>query len=75
MKKVLEKGTHKVDFKDRGVVEVTANRPEGQRAIAEKVKPSVLPKPKLDKLKHILSARATSEEVNLLILLLCILYR
>ncbi|KAG1944967.1 poly [ADP-ribose] polymerase [Pimephales promelas] len=47
LKKVLDKRIHKVDFRSMGTVEVTVKRPEDTKS--KKIKPQVLPKPKLEK--------------------------
>lgn len=45
--KVLDKRIHKVDFKRHGSVEVTVKLPEDTKS--KKIRPPVLPKPKLEK--------------------------
>ncbi|XP_051998490.1 LOW QUALITY PROTEIN: protein mono-ADP-ribosyltransferase PARP14-like [Xyrauchen texanus] len=44
LKKVLDKKTHKIDFKSQGTVEVTVKLPE--ETSRKKTKPAILPKPK-----------------------------
>lgn len=54
MKKVLDKRIHKLDFKTHGSVEVTVKLPEDK-----KMKPALLPKPKLEKVGEVLQASHT----------------
>ncbi|XP_056611144.1 protein mono-ADP-ribosyltransferase PARP14-like [Triplophysa dalaica] len=54
MKKVLDKRIHKLDFKTHGSVEVTVKLPEDK-----KMKPELLPKPKLEKVGKVLRGSHT----------------
>ncbi|KAF4086741.1 hypothetical protein AMELA_G00087870 [Ameiurus melas] len=56
---VLQQGMHKIDFKAQGVVELTVKLLNGTK---EKVKPRLLPRPKIETLKHVRSAQATTGE-------------
>lgn len=54
---------HKIDFKAQGVVELTVKLLNGKK---EKVKPRLLPRPKIETLEHVRSAQATTgEQVSL----------
>lgn len=55
MKKVLDKRIHKLDFKTHGSAEVTVKLPENCTS-NKKMKPAVLPKPKLEKVVKVLQA-------------------
>ncbi|XP_053482454.1 protein mono-ADP-ribosyltransferase PARP14 isoform X3 [Ictalurus furcatus] len=56
---VLKQGMHKIDFKAQGVVELTVKLLNGKK---EKVKPRLLPRPKIETLEHVRSAQATTGE-------------
>ncbi|XP_007232471.3 protein mono-ADP-ribosyltransferase PARP14-like isoform X2 [Astyanax mexicanus] len=58
LNKVLEKRVHQVAFKGRGLVDVTVKRLEDESSALKKMKPPILPKPKLEKLELSKSAQA-----------------
>ncbi|KAK7169564.1 hypothetical protein R3I93_005519 [Phoxinus phoxinus] len=62
LKKVLDKRIHKVDFKSKGAVEVTVKLPEDTKS--KKIKPLVLPKPKLEKNALLKSLPAPANQVS-----------
>ncbi|XP_056127362.1 protein mono-ADP-ribosyltransferase PARP14 [Rhinichthys klamathensis goyatoka] len=62
LKKVLDKRIHKVDFKSKGTVEVTVKLPEDTKS--KKIKPQVLPKPKLEKSALLKSLPAPANQVS-----------
>ncbi|XP_077071920.1 poly(ADP-ribose) polymerase family member 14-related sequence 3 isoform X2 [Siphateles boraxobius] len=62
LKKVLDKRIHKVDFKSKGAVEVTVKLPEDTKS--KKIKPQVLPKPKLEKNALLKSLPAPANQVS-----------
>jgi len=64
LKKVLDKRIHKVDFRSMGTVEVTVKRPEDTKS--KKIKPQVLPKPKLEKSALLKSQPTPANQVILL---------
>ncbi|XP_067264755.1 protein mono-ADP-ribosyltransferase PARP14-like [Chanodichthys erythropterus] len=62
LKKVLDKRIHKVDFKRHGAVEVTVKLPEDTKS--KKIRPPVLPKPKLEKSTLLMSQATPASQVS-----------
>ncbi|XP_026783862.3 protein mono-ADP-ribosyltransferase PARP14 isoform X1 [Pangasianodon hypophthalmus] len=54
---VLKQGTHKIDFKAQGVVELTVKPLNVKK---QKVKPPLLPRPKIETLEQVRSSQATA---------------